>query len=299
MGRGIGLVIIVAVALAGCSAAPDVRNAAAGESIEVFASIPEVGRVAMTALYEVGFQTTRGESPNDTTSVFYGELSGAAGAVRNSYGGSGKVTVTQAFPGSRHLTVSAMTQSRVAAERPGAMDALKGYNYSDPAVARTILKKIASSFPPPTLALIDEDRRAHAAYEAEQERIRREQENERLAAEAAQRARANRHAEAMLASAWKCTTPLECDKAFALAQIYIDQNSDMKIQVATNTIVETFNPTDEGKIGLKVVRMPLRGQEAEVRLVVTCKRGHPQLCIDRETHVYEGFPTFMKARLQP
>jgi hypothetical protein len=103
-------------------------------------------------------------------------------------------------------------------------------------------------------------------------------------------------ADARRAAGWICTGPT-CEKAFALAQIFVDRNADMKIQVATNTIVETYNPTDSGKVGLKIVKMPLRGDESEVRLTVICKDGH---CgPERELAIYRAFPAFMRARLAP
>lgn len=76
----------------------------------------------------------------------------------------------------------------------------------------------------------------------------------------------------------------------------------MKIQIATNTIVETYNATDDGKLALKAVRIPLRGDEAEVRLTVSCRGAGPtwnQFCRDREVRVYEGYLDFLRTRVQP
>lgn len=102
-------------------------------------------------------------------------------------------------------------------------------------------------------------------------------------------------ADAKRLASWHCRGA-SCEKAFALAQIFIDQHADMKIQVATSTIVETYNPTEDGRVGLKIVKMPLRGDESEVRLTVVCRGAS---CGSRELSIYRAFPEFMKERLVP
>jgi hypothetical protein len=99
---------------------------------------------------------------------------------------------------------------------------------------------------------------------------------------------------------WQCNGSAACEKAFALAQIFVNDHSDMKIQVATNTIVETYNPTDPGKVGMKVVKLPLSGDTAELRLTNTCKGGAEamSLCLTRETQGYEQFRAFMSSHFQ-
>jgi hypothetical protein len=68
-----------------------------------------------------------------------------------------------------------------------------------------------------------------------------------------------------------CTADSECRKAFALAQIYVSTKTDMKIQLATDTIIETYNPTEGGRMGAKVIKTPGAGQSAEIVITVSCR----------------------------
>ena len=97
-----------------------------------------------------------------------------------------------------------------------------------------------------------------------------------------------------------CGDKTACDKAFSLTQIYINQTSDQKIQLATDTIVETYNPTDEGKIGLAATRVPGKGASASILLKVTCKDGSYaiDLCLLKKTNAYEGFRPFIERMLK-
>lgn len=136
---------------------------------------------------------------------------------------------------------------------------------------------------------IDEDNAGVNAAEAE----RAAAEKKRLAEAVARHDAARRNA------FWKCKGAQACDKVFALAQIFVNENADMKIQVATSTIVETFNPTDVGKSGMKIVKLPLSGDEAEIRLTVSCKAFGTGLgCLLSEAQIYERFPVFMRERFQ-
>ena len=111
------------------------------------------------------------------------------------------------------------------------------------------------------------------------------------------------HAAAKRLAVFRCKGPASCDKAFALAQIFMNANADMKIQVATNTIVETYNPTDAGKVGMKIVKQPLSGDEAEVRLTATCRPASTSTisenCLKIETSIYQRFPGYMQSEFRP
>ena len=74
-----------------------------------------------------------------------------------------------------------------------------------------------------------------------------------------------------MGSKFICRDDIECKKAFSIAQIYVNQNSDMKIQLATDTIVETYNPTEDHKIGLRIIKLPLSGSSSEISIETICK----------------------------
>jgi len=96
-----------------------------------------------------------------------------------------------------------------------------------------------------------------------------------------------------------CQAKEECDRKFALTQIFISENSDMKIQLATDTIIETYGVTDNNKVGAKAIKMPLKGKESVIRLTFFCKPGTRRefelsLCDIQRMAFYEKFISFMK-----
>lgn len=96
-----------------------------------------------------------------------------------------------------------------------------------------------------------------------------------------------------------CKDKVSCDKVFSLAQIYVQQNADQKIQVATNTIIETYNPTEEGKIAITVIKMPRAGTLELVKITPSCKEGNHfgKYCRQKRTSIYRGFKPFIEQSL--
>ena len=95
-----------------------------------------------------------------------------------------------------------------------------------------------------------------------------------------------------------CRNEVECKKIFALTEIFFSENSDMKIQIATPNIIETYNPTRSSNIGLKAFKIPGRGESAEVAIRVVCSAdASAEYCENRKSDLYKAFPEFIKARL--
>lgn len=101
---------------------------------------------------------------------------------------------------------------------------------------------------------------------------------------------------------YMCTDKLMCGKVFSLAQIYLAENSDQKIQVVTDTIVQTYNPTEPGKIGMSIIKTPGKGTKEIVEITASCKDSEfgsfASTCRKKKTSIYRGFRTFVEARLQ-
>ena len=90
-----------------------------------------------------------------------------------------------------------------------------------------------------------------------------------------------------------------CKKYFQLTQLFINNNSDMKIQVATDTIVETYNPTDLYKVGMKASKYPGKDDSEKIIIDVICKsEANNAHCIQKETAIYEKFRLFIDMSLQ-
>lgn len=96
-----------------------------------------------------------------------------------------------------------------------------------------------------------------------------------------------------------CTDKTTCNKVFALAQIYVQQNSDQKIQVATDTIIETYNPTEGGKAGMTVIKIPRAGTTEVVQIKPSCneEKHYEGVCRLKRTAIYRGFKPFIERSL--
>lgn len=98
-----------------------------------------------------------------------------------------------------------------------------------------------------------------------------------------------------------CKNKAICDKTFSLTQIYINSKSSQKIQVATDTIIETYNPTENGNIGMSAIKIPGKGSSAAIRLTVTCKVDdgeiYDKLCGLKKLEIYNGFRPFVNKML--
>lgn len=56
----------------------------------------------------------------------------------------------------------------------------------------------------------------------------------------------------------------EAEAAWGRAQVAVNRYSNMKIQVATDYLVETYNPIDYGDFGCAVERSPISGERTSI-----------------------------------
>ncbi len=109
--------------------------------------------------------------------------------------------------------------------------------------------------------------------------------------------------EAMQKSRFLCQNKIECEKAFSLTQIFVSEKSDMKIQVATNTIVETYNPTEAMNTALRAIKIPQRGETAEIVLTASCRDegrdSFKDICDRKLLSIYVAYPSFMQSAMRP
>lgn len=124
-----------------------------------------------------------------------------------------------------------------------------------------------------------------------------------LQANATQRqALAERVAKAARDSTFICADEKECNKAWSLTKIYIQDNTDMKIQLSDDTVVSTYNPIKFGYVGLRATKTPDRGDSAVIKIDVVCKgyEGGSGMffneCANRMAGIYEGYSKFMQGK---
>jgi len=166
-------------------------------------------------------------------------------------------------------------------------------------------------FSPAALAKINADwLRKRQKSDAELEKLGAEQlEIARLAAEARRKQEKQEEEEALKSIAAElkakenaiviCKDKATCSKVFALAQIYVQQNADQKIQVATDTIIETYNPTEGGKAAITVIKMPRSGSTEMVQITPSCKadKYFEKICQMKRITIYQGFKPFIEDSL--
>jgi hypothetical protein len=136
-------------------------------------------------------------------------------------------------------------------------------------------------------------------YAAELEISDRKRKQRQL--EAAERVKAEVETERLAAadSSITCNDRATCSKVFALAQIYTNLNSDQKIQVATDTIIETYNPTDAGKVGITIIKTPRHGSTEIISITPSCieMETNGSTCRLKRTKIYAGFRPFIDGKL--
>lgn len=99
-----------------------------------------------------------------------------------------------------------------------------------------------------------------------------------------------------------CSDRPSCDKAFALAKLYVQESSNMKVQFSDETTVFTYNPTKYCYVGLRATRVPGAGQSSTIRLSANCKGFDDGFdgfrdCAHRMEMIYRGFRPYIEPRL--
>ena len=104
-----------------------------------------------------------------------------------------------------------------------------------------------------------------------------------------------------------CATQAQCKKAFIFAEIFVSENSFMKIRHSDDRMILTFNPDYNGRIGLAVQKTPAVDESATISLIAVCKNMDRQTiwgtypyfdeCAGKLMKVYNGFKPYIESRL--
>lgn len=138
---------------------------------------------------------------------------------------------------------------------------------------------------------VDAAKKAASAKAAE---VRRERDDAQTKEDIAAQAKAREQANVI------CRDKTSCAKMFSLAQIYVTQNADQKIQVATDTVIQTYNPTEGGNVGASIIKMPGSGSNEKITLTLNCKsefEGYGKSCRLKQTRIYSDFRSFIEKNL--
>ena len=104
-----------------------------------------------------------------------------------------------------------------------------------------------------------------------------------------------------------CNSKQECDKAFSLTKVYVQENADMKIEVSNDTMVATYEPFLFVDVGLTATKTPGTGDSAKIELVASCPSlrdadsimfsRYYRTCARRVATIYRGFNLFVSSKL--
>jgi uncharacterized protein YcfL len=104
---------------------------------------------------------------------------------------------------------------------------------------------------------------------------------------------------------FNCRNKQTCDKAFRLAWYFVKENSDTTIQYSDDTIVNAFNPTTWGKMGLTVTKTFEKGDLTSIKLSASCKGINRDFkdpiylkCVKKIEDAYLKFGPYIESRLQ-
>jgi hypothetical protein len=106
---------------------------------------------------------------------------------------------------------------------------------------------------------------------------------------------------AEIAANISCKTKASCEKAFELTEVFFATAADLKIQTATKTTLETFNPSKDGDIGLRALKVPQSSDGANIVLTVSCAAEgakFKEFCITKKIDTYNNFRIFMRKSFQ-
>lgn len=68
-----------------------------------------------------------------------------------------------------------------------------------------------------------------------------------------------------------CDGEADCKAKWDAAQLFVVKNAEMKIQIATNVLIETYNSTEYGtEIAMRVTKEPLGGGRFRLEATAWC-----------------------------
>lgn len=98
----------------------------------------------------------------------------------------------------------------------------------------------------------------------------------------------------------KCDNPVACAKAWVLAKHYVEKRAGPAVQMATDTLIMTYEPRRDSDIGMYVARYPEAGGGERIVAEVVCfeSPGGSETCnSDRAMQIRTGFKTYIESGL--
>lgn len=104
-----------------------------------------------------------------------------------------------------------------------------------------------------------------------------------------------------LLSVFECPAQESCNKAWTLAQLYVQEHATTRFHLISDAIIMTAKPTRDEDFGILVSRIPGDGSSAQLFLDVQCKDSSAgqNLCkSDTVKEIKRGFQPYIASRLR-
>lgn len=105
------------------------------------------------------------------------------------------------------------------------------------------------------------------------------------------------HREYITVPAPQCSSPESCKMMWDAAQLFVARNSDQKIQIATDVLIETYNPTYSTNIAMRVTKEHLGGGLYKISADAFCS--NPFGCNVHPANVINRFNSSVAAAGEP
>ena len=99
---------------------------------------------------------------------------------------------------------------------------------------------------------------------------------------------------------YTCSDKASCDKAWKLAKVYVQERADMKVQISDDTMISTYRPMSDYRVGLRATSTPGKGDSATIRISAECKDnkyGRQDICPAKVALVYMGFKPYIQGKM--
>ncbi|QDL54027.1 hypothetical protein [Rhodoferax aquaticus] len=95
-----------------------------------------------------------------------------------------------------------------------------------------------------------------------------------------------------------CTSRDQCDKAFKLTKIYVQNNSGMKMQSSDDVSIRPFRVNEYATHSVGATMTPDKGNTSKIALDVTCYEYWDfWSCASKKIDIYKGFKPFVESKL--
>lgn len=100
---------------------------------------------------------------------------------------------------------------------------------------------------------------------------------------------------------YACAGKPQCDKVWALAQLYAKEKATTRLEIITNTIILTGDPKSDQDVSLSFSRIPAKGDKEQIVIETRCAKtegGQARCASSDVADIRSGFVSYTDSRLK-